>query len=158
MKFEFKSSDISKNMKDFMERSDRAERIALGRVGLAINQDTIQEEPKPPFDTGYLRGSQFMYVMGKKAELGNAIQGTVPATVPVQPNTLTVEVGLNTPYAKYQHENLGKSIFPARFFSRSGQPKDTAGVGGKFLEAKLARFKDDYAKLFAETYKKEAGL
>jgi len=133
-------------------------RQSLGVVGLAILEDTIHQEPKPPYETGYLRGAQFMYVLGALQKVPGAKKSggsgkekyinDPPPTVSTEAGTFTLEVGLNTPYAKYQHEELGFSIFPTQF-SKRGTVKDTQGVSGKFLELKLLRNKEEYAMIFA---------
>lgn len=134
---------------------------SLGVVGLAILEDTIQQEPKPPFETGYLRGAQFMYVQGVKRSVPDAkstskdgkYQNNPPATAETKVGQFTLEVGLNTPYAKYQHEELGFSIFPT-IASKRNTVKNTQDVNGKFLELKLLRNKEEYAQIFADEFTK----
>ncbi len=145
---------LNRNLKDSV-------RLALGVTGLAILEDINEKEPKPPFETAYLRGSQFLYVFGKLKSVPNAktksedgkYTNNPPAEATTKAGEFTLEVGLNTPYALYQHEELGVSISP-RTESKRGTPKDTTGVNGKFLELKLLRYKDEYAGIFAREFTK----
>lgn len=142
---------------------NEAVRMSLGTVGLAILEDTITQDPKPPIETGYLRGAQFMYIQGiKKSVPGSDMAGpdgltnNAPPTAETKVGEFKLEVGLNTPYAKYQHENLGVKIFP-RTMTKRGTPKSTQGISGKFLELKLLRNASEYAQIFADEFTKRWG-
>lgn len=167
MKFSITKNNLPDRIKKMNASQDRAVKMALGRVGLAILQDSVQENPKPPFETGFLRGAIFMYVEGENVPAkGQKKQGKVynskgkvvgtllndpPSSIPNDRGFYTVNVGFNTPYAKAQHENLGTDWFPT-VISKRGTPKDQSDVSGKFLESKLARFKNRYAEIFAKTF------
>lgn len=159
MKFTYTDTGMRKAIGTLQKGLRSNVEIALGIVGLAILEDTIQENPKPPFETGYLRGAQFMYVLGNLKQVpgakqsqrqpdGSVLTNTPPSSTPISAGEFKVEVGLNTPYAARMHEELGFSIFPA-IATRKGTPKDTQGVSGKFLQSKLERFKTQYAEIFA---------
>ena len=154
MKFSF-DDKLTKGIEKAKQSQEKAIKMALGRVGLAILEDTVQQEPKPPFETGFLRGAQFMHVMGQSKPVPDAIQSGAPAKVDIQAGTFEVSVGLNTPYAMAQHENLKDAgSWEPGTVSKRGTPKDPSGIGGKFLESKLARYKDEYANVFANTFAK----
>jgi hypothetical protein len=159
MKFTWNDNGLQKRVGTINKELRNTVEKALGVVGLAILEDTIQQEPKPPFETGYLRGAQFMYVLGNLKQVpgskqsqklpdGSVLTNNPPATQTISQGEFKVEVGLNTPYAARMHEELGVSIFPT-IATRRGTPKDTQGVSGKFLQSKLERFKDQYAEIFA---------
>jgi len=159
MKFTWSDSGLQKRVGTLTKEIRNITEQALGVVGLAILEDTIQQNPKPPYETGYLRAAQFMYVLGnlkavpgakqsQKLPDGSVLTNNPPASQPVSQGEFKVEVGLNTPYAARMHEELGFSSFPT-IATKKGTPKDTQGVSGKFLQSKLERFKDQYAEIFA---------
>jgi hypothetical protein len=157
MKFNYKNN-MTSGMIKLIKNERPAVKKALGVTGLAILQDTIQQDPKPSFETGNLRGSQFMYVQGKKVNVATKSDNDAPASIDISAGSFTLEVGLNTPYAMAQHENLTPAgSWQPRSESLRGTPKDTTGVGGKFLEAKLSANKSRYAQIFAEVFSREWG-
>lgn len=137
------TNTIAPGLRALAARLPKALENAAGVAGLAVIDDAVNEDPTPPLDTGYLRGSWFVYVNGKKkSNGGNA--GSLPGSVPADPKTVSTTVGFSAPYAAAQHQNLE----PAGPWQRG--PKSPPDSGGNYLGAKLGRNKNNYARIFAD--------
>lgn len=143
------SSGFQRLGKSIRSEAEKAVGVAL----LSVLDDAQNEDPKPPIDTGLLRGSQF-------AIIGDQIIGKTPTTRPQSDESGIVGyVGFDTPYAFYVHEGLE----PGPGLENRGQlqpgPRSQAagGVGGLFLSLKLNRNRDNYVRIITDRLKRFLG-
>lgn len=137
------TNTIAPGLRKLASRLPKALENAAGVAGLAVIDDAVNEDPTPPLDTGYLRGSWFVYVNGKKKSSGSDA-GSLPGTIQTEQGTVSTTIGFSAPYAAAQHQNLE----PAGTWQRG--PKSPPNSGGNYLGSKLDRNKDRYAKIFAD--------
>lgn len=104
-----------------------------GRTVLRLLDDALNEPPKPPVDTGFLRRSWAAFVGNRKIAGGGEERGGTP-----DDNRTTGTVAFDSVYAAYQHE-LAEPINHAK-------PDANMDSGPKFLEAKLARNQNEYVR------------
>lgn len=144
----------SQGLRQARERISKAAEKALGAALLGVIDDAQNEEPKPPIDTGHLRGSAFAVVGG------DVVSGKAPSGQLSSDETgLVGYVGFDTPYAFFVHEGLepGPGL-PNRGQLKPGPRSEKAGgVGGLFLGLKLNRYRDRYAMIIASRLKKWLG-
>lgn len=119
----------------------------LKRAGLALWDDTVNISPKPPIDTGLLRGSGNLFVSGKKIdEAPPSVDRNRAADAggePTKPGELLF--ALNVPYAARQHE------LPE--YHNHNRPEANADSGPQFVRFKIQRFGKDYMRIIADTMK-----
>lgn len=132
-------SDMSTQLKLIQKQKEQVKEQALAKAGLAIIEDIVNVRPKPPIDTGFLRGSWGVFVGSTKIESGP----NGPESHAGKRGELTA--GLSTPYAARLHE-LPK-------FKTHKKPEINQDSGPKFVEEKLARFKEEYMRIIADDFK-----
>jgi hypothetical protein len=126
---------------------------AIGAALLAVLDDAQNVEPKPPIDTGLLRGSQFAQVGDIK--FGNAAGLEAKADA----GTVTGFVGFGASYAVYVHEGMrpGPGLTDGRVLTPGPKSQNAGGVGGLFLSLKLNRFRDRYARIVSDRLRRYLG-
>jgi hypothetical protein len=150
MKFSYKDTmtGMIKNLKNAHQGSLEK---ALTIGGLALWQDTVNESPKPPVDTGNLRGSGALFVNSKDKSSMSPVGSRAPGvTTSHQTKQNAFVFGLDTPYAARLHE-----MAPYKTHRR---PEANSDSGPKFLESKVVHNKDEYAEIVAREYFKNAGI
>lgn len=112
---------------------------ALYKVGAAIVEDTIIQQPRPPILTGDLRSSYSIELNGKLLDKGNNADESLIAFARKQ-NLL--RVSFNTVYAAKWHE---RPFQPGPVSSQDGK------VGNKYLSSKIERYSNKYFQIFAKS-------
>lgn len=138
---------ISKGIADLAKDLPGVFEKAAGVAGLAIIDDSQNEDPTPPKDTGYLRGSWFVYANGQKKASGPD-SGDTPGSIQNNSGSVTATVGFSAPYAAAQHQNLT----PVGSWQLG--PKSPPNAGGNFMAGKMDRNKNRYAQVFTDRVKK----
>jgi len=117
-------SDFEKGLKRLVKESEPRETAkGLFQAGNQLLKDAIEEKPYAPFDEGHLRGS---------ARTDKAV---------VTKSGAEVTTGFNIVYAARWHE-----LTPAEDRRISWS---LPGSGRKFLESKMATYKEKYMKIVA---------
>lgn len=128
--------ELENGLNTLAKNADMVRDKGLEQAGLALWDDTMNIEPKPPVDTGNLRGAGTLFVGTKNIKSEGA------ATRSHSGKKGTATFGIDTPYAAYQHE------LPQ--MNNHNRPEANSGVGPKFIESKLSRFRDDYTEIAAK--------
>lgn len=148
------TNTLTSGLAKLAKKLPKAIENAAGVSGLALIDDSLNQDPTPPIDTGYLRGSWFVYVNGKKKK-GGKDAGQIPESINVDASKITATVGFSAEYAAAQHQNLA----PAGSWQPGPKSQTAGNTGGNFMGAKMERNKDRYAQVFADRLKKAiAGL
>ncbi len=151
--FEFSSQEVDRNLVRLAVLFPKAAEQGLGKAGLKLIQYALTEEPTPPIDTGFLRGSWIVEVAGHKVKGGKTSANTSAHSRPME-----AVVGFTAPYAAIQHEKLaqgdvGFNKHGDRTQFWPGVKSQAAGnVGGKFLERKFIH-KDELFGIVGQTLK-----
>ena len=155
--FTLDTSDFDAGMEKLVKKAlPGAIAKGLGRAGLQLLTDAINEVPGVPLDEGTLQGSGSVHVEDRRvhtsAEAGGGGKGT-PADgvttgglVDLLRNLATAIVGFNTPYAARLHEH------PEYMFSQK-----KPGAGGKYLQTPLVQRRKDYTRIIARAIKERLG-
>ena len=114
----------------------------LVEAGLAIWGDAVNVAPKPPVDTGLLRGSGNLSVSGKDISPPSGVEKDSSASAGAEGKPGQVVFGFNTPYAHRLHE-LGH-------YASHAVPGINGDSGPQFLRSKISRYKNDYVQLVAK--------
>ena len=132
---------------------------ALGQAGLRAIRDIVLEAPRPPLETGFLRGSGVVYVEEKQVITSDRIggntgakKGDVPSTNP-QAEKLTLTIAMNTSYASAMDQELEPEGNKKSRFEQDSQ------IGGGFMSKKIAdkKYQDTWTKIMANVFKEELG-
>lgn len=116
---------------------------ALADAGMVLWERVVNSEPKPPIDTGNLRGSGALFVNSRLITMKPPVESKGnPTTTQTTPQG-EAWFGLDTPYTAYQHE-LAQYITHRR-------PGANADAGPKFISLKIQRYKNDFAKVYGIT-------
>jgi len=137
--FDEKFAEITKNV--------IPELAAKGLFNAAneLLRDAIVEAPQAPKDKGDLWGSRMVII----PQIAGSQQGKAGIKVETKQSTgrdIDVEAGFNSVYATRQHE-----AEPGEFNYTT--TKGASRPGPKFLESKMARNKNKYMKITADTIK-----
>jgi hypothetical protein len=125
-------SDFEKGLQQLVKESEPKETAkGLFKAGNQLLKDAIEERPFAPFDEGNLRGS----ARTDKAE--------------VTKDGAEVVAGFNIEYAARWHELTTEEDARINW--------SLPGSGRKYLESKLAQFKDDYLAIVGEHLKRVLG-
>jgi hypothetical protein len=121
------ASNFEKGLQNLVEKQ-APEELAKGlfKAGSQLIIDANEEQPYTPFDEGHLRGS------------GKVMKAAV------EKDNIEVLAGFNKEYAARWHE-----LTPAEDRTINWS---LSGSGRKYLEAKMARFKEDYMKIVAKHF------
>lgn len=138
--------DFETRFKDLVEKSvPEAVSQGIFRAGNEMLRDAIYEIPKAPFDEGHLRASARTQY-GGKGPLKNFDQMNIPpASIDAADPSAggySLLAGFNIVYAARWHE-----LTPAEDARISWT---LPGSGRKYLETKLIRHKEKYAKIVAD--------
>lgn len=147
---------------DGLGSADKAMREAvmfgMGRGGLMLEHDVVQEEPTTPRKEGDLRGSGSVHVQGK------FLQASPPLGSDPTPNTDNIDppvgdiieatVGFNKPYAAVQHEG-GWETGPLAGVKIVNYTEPSSGP--KFLESKMAARGERYIEEAANSARRRMG-
>jgi len=116
----------------------------MGRAGLQLLNDCVNEVPTVPLKEGWLRGSGSVFVQNKLVAVSKAgksgLANTDTAGESVGEEGISALVGFNAPYAAKMHEGIS-----FKFTEPSSGPK--------YLEAKLIQNKDRYMLIVANAIK-----
>jgi len=125
-------SDFNKKFSKIVEKTipEAAEKGMFNAVNQLLD-DAVEKPPQAPFEHSDLWGS-------KSGEPGQP-----PVEVERKTNEITGIGGFNISYAAKQHE-----AEPGRYrYTRTGAKQP----GPKFLESKMAKYREDYLKIIAKT-------
>ncbi len=137
------TNTISPNLAALAKKMPKIYENAAGASGLALIGDAGSKAPTPPLDTGLLRGSWFVYIMGQLKSKGK--DADVPTSINFPKGKIVATVGYSVPYAKRLHENLT----PAGSKYNLGPKSLQAGnVGPYWLSSKMNKMRDRYKKIF----------
>lgn len=127
-------TDFEKGLTKLVKQSEPRETAkGLFKAGSQLIKDAIEMRPFVPFDEGHLRGA------GR----------TDPATL--LPDGAEVVVGFNKEYAARWHELTPQEDAKINWTFDPGNPHR------KYLESKMATFKNDYMKIVADHLAKVLG-
>ena len=121
-------SDFNKKFADIVQRAaPESTKIGLKEAGQALKLDADNIPPRTPHKEGFLRGS------GKVSEVN------------IVGKSLEVAVSYDKPYARRWHEVEPGTI-----------KWSESGVGPKYLESKMIKFKNKYMNIIAAVIKRRA--
>ena len=139
MTFDTKDFDVKFKQVTTKRIPSAAER-GLFQTGALIIRDAILEQPQVPKSRGVTKEG------GRRGQGPGHLRRSQKIE---QPKTVggivSVEVGFNTDYAATVHEMPESTLW------------STPGTGPKYLESKLIRNKEKYAKNVADNIKRESG-
>lgn len=128
-------SDFNKKFADIVQRAaPESTKIGVREALQELKLDTDNIPPRTPHKEGHLRGSGKVHevkIMGKEIFGDLTFGGT--------------GVGFDVPYARRWHEAEPGTVVWSE-----------TGVGPKFLESKMVRFKNKYMKIIAEVIRRRA--
>lgn len=136
----FDTKDFDVKFKQVTEkRIPSATEKGLFQTGALIIRDAILETPQVPKSRGVTKG-------GRRGQGPGHLRRSQKIERPKTVGKITsVEVGFNTDYAAAVHEMPKTTQW------------STPGTGPKYLESKLIKNKDKYAKNVADNIKREGG-
>lgn len=138
MTFDTKDFDVKFKNVTGKKIPSAAER-GLFQTGALIIRDAILEEPQVPKSRGVTKG-------GRRGQAPGHLRRSQKIEKPKTVGKVTsVEVGFDTEYAAVVHEMPATTQW------------STPGTGPKFLESKLIKNKEKYAKNVADNIKRESG-
>ena len=139
--FTLNTRDFDIKFKQVTEkRIPSAAERGLFRTGALIIRDAIMEQPQVPKSRGVTKEG------GKRGQAPGHLRRSQKIENPkTKHGEISVEVGFNTDYAATVHEMPETTQW------------STPGTGPKYLESKLIRNKEKYAKSVADAIKKESG-
>lgn len=121
-------SDFNKKFADIVKRAaPESVEVGLREAGQLLKLDADNIPPRTPHKEGFLRGS------GKVSK------------VEAKGKIIGIAVSYDKPYARRWHEVEPGTI-------KWSEP----GVGPKYLESKMVRFKNKYMKIIAEVIRRRA--
>ncbi|TGM21989.1 hypothetical protein [Leptospira meyeri] len=154
MSFTFKTNSAKhlEGLMNLYKESKKEARECLDEVGDLMIDDSINIEPMPFLDTGFLQGSSFKQVSGKSAVINPLGESVEPAEnqnqLPIPTGDmeeLHLRVGFLAEYAIYLHDNPDAT--PRKISNRkdvNGDPiikkASMEGRGAFWLSSKIDRF------------------
>jgi len=137
----FDTRDFDVKFKQVTEkRIPSAAERGLFQTGALVIRDAIMEQPQVPKSRGVTKEG------GKRGQAPGHLRRSQKIEHPKTIGKITgVEVGFDTDYAAAVHEMPGTVNW------------STPGTGPKYLESKLIRNKEKYAKNVADNIKRESG-
>ena len=153
MSLEFDLTPFLRSMRHLQKKvAPEAFRKAVTEVALTVMNDAVEDIPKPPIDTGHLRGSGSAFVddhlVGTTLNTTGVGSPANAHTEPKEAHHIIAVVGFNTPYAARWHE-----VEPPNWHLKRTTPFRDAESGTKYLEKKLSTNAQKYGNILAATIK-----